>query len=92
MIIVNGFRKLGWEIKDENIPNATFYIWLPIPPRYKKSEDFTNDLLKKSGIVVVPGVGFGGYGEGYFRLSAVATDEQLEEVISRMQLDGFTFN
>lgn len=91
-IIVNGFRELGWSINDDDIPTATFYIWLPIPPRYKKSEDFTNDLLKKSGIVVVPGIGFGRYGEGYFRLSAVATDEQLKEVISRMKQDGFSFN
>ena len=91
-IIVNGFRELGWDINDEDIPSATFYIWLPVPPRYKNSEDFTNDLLRKSGIVVVPGTGFGVYGEGYFRLSAVATDEQLKEVIKRMKLDGFTFN
>ena len=92
MIAINGFRELGWEIKDEDIPNATFYIWLPIPPRYKKSKDFTDDLLKKSGIVLVPGIGFGKYGEGYFRLSAVATDEQLKEVFTRMKKDGFTYN
>lgn len=91
-IIINGFRELGWDIKDCDIPSATFYIWLPIPPRYKKSEDFTSDLLKKSGIVVVPGVGFGAFGEGFFRLSAVATDEQLKEVVTRMKQDGFTFN
>ncbi len=91
MIVVNGFRELGWEIKDEDIPKATFYIWLPIPPRYTSSKQFTDDLLKKSGIVVVPGNGFGENGEGYFRLSAVATDEQLKEVISRMKEDGFYY-
>ena len=58
----------------------------------EKSKDFTDDLLKKSGIVLVPGIGFGKYGEGFFRLSAVATDEQLKEVFERMKTDGFTFN
>ena len=90
-IVINGFRELGWEIKDEDIPRATFYIWLPIPSRYKTSKDFTDDLLRKSGIVVVPGSGFGKNGEGFFRLSAVATDEQLKEVIDRMKTDGFYF-
>lgn len=91
MIVINGLRELGWNIKDTDIPKATFYIWQPIPPRYKKSKDFTDDLLKTSGIVVVPGSGFGEYGEGFFRLSAVATDEQLQEVIDRMKKDGFYF-
>ena len=90
-IVVKGFRELGWDIKDEDIPDATFYIWLPIPPRYKTSQEFTQDLLKTSGIVVVPGSAFGNNGEGYFRLSAVSTDEQLQEVIDRMKKDGFYF-
>ena len=90
-IIINGLRELGWKINDEDIPKATFYIWQPIPERYKTSKEFTDDLLKKSGIVVVPGSAFGANGEGYFRLSAVADDEQLEETISRMKQDGFYF-
>lgn len=91
MIVIEGFRELGWKIDDNDIPSATFYIWLPIPPRYKTSKEFTDDLLKTSGLVVVPGNGFGENGEGYFRLSAVATDEQLQEAVSRMKTDGFYF-
>ena len=91
-IVINGFKELGWKIEESDIPKATFYIWLPIPPRYKTSKEFTDDLLKTSGIVVVPGNGFGANGEGWFRLSAVATDEQLYEVIDRMKKDGFYFS
>lgn len=89
MIIVNGLKELGWIIDD--IPKATFYLWLPIPPKYKYSTDFTNDLLRKSGIVAVPGIAFGNNGEGYFRISAVSTDEKLQEAIQRMKIDGFYF-
>ena len=92
MIVINGFRELGWQIKDEDIPSATFYIWLPIPPRYKKSTDFTSDVLKTSGIVLVPGNAFGNNGEGFFRLSAVASDDQLKETINRLKQDGFTYD
>ena len=91
-ILVQGFKELGWDVDNLIIPRATFYLWLPIPPKYKKAEDFTQELLEKSGIVAVPGIGFGSCGEGFFRLSIVSPDESLREVISRMKTDGFYFN
>ncbi|MGN0005234.1 MAG: aminotransferase class I/II-fold pyridoxal phosphate-dependent enzyme [Candidatus Gastranaerophilaceae bacterium] len=90
-ILTEGFKELGWDIDNLYIPSATFYLWLPIPPKYKKSEDFTNDVLKTSGVVLVPGSAFGKYGEGWFRISAVSADGQLKEVIERLKNDGFRF-
>ncbi|MDD3150878.1 MAG: aminotransferase class I/II-fold pyridoxal phosphate-dependent enzyme [Candidatus Gastranaerophilales bacterium] len=90
-ILTKGFRELGWDIDNLIIPKATFYLWLPIPARYKTSEEFTSELLEKSGIVVVPGTGFGKYGEGFFRISIVSSDENLYEMIERMKQDGFYF-
>ncbi len=92
MLVINGFRELGWQIKDEDIPDATFYIWLPIPSKYKTSQEFTSDVLRTSGILLVPGSAFGKNGEGFFRLSAVADDQQLNETIYRLKQDGFYFN
>lgn len=88
-IFVKGLKELGW--KDFYVPETTFYLWLPIPKRYKTSEEFTDDLMKKSGIVAVPGNGFGKYGEGYFRVSIVCSEEKLKEAIERMKEDGFHF-
>ena len=45
----------------------------------------------KSGIVVVPGEGFGEYGEGFFRVSIVCSEEELYEIIRRMEEDGFFY-
>ncbi len=90
-LMIQGFQKLGWPIKEESIPKATFYLWLPIPARYTDSEQFTNELMEKSGIIAVPGSGFGIYGEGYFRLSLVLEDEKLAEAIQRMEQDGFYY-
>ena len=89
-ILVKGLKELGWT--GFNVPDTTFYLWLPIPPRYKTSVEFTNDLMHKSGIIAVPGEGFGQYGEGFFRVSIVCSEEQLHEVIRRMKEDGFNFN
>ena len=91
MILVNGLRELGWKIDDSDIPKATFYLWLPVPERFSTSAEFTDALLKKSGIVAVPGIAFGENGEGMFRISAVSTDEKLQECIDRMKADGFYF-
>lgn len=88
-IMVEGFKELGWPI--ENVPHTTFYLWLPIPRRYSSAFEFCEDVLKKSGIVFVPGNAFGTYGEGFFRLSYVCSDEQLYEVINRLKEDGFTY-
>lgn len=90
-ILVQGLKELGWDMDNLNVPQATFYLWLPIPQRYKTSKEFTDDLLKTSGIVFVPGSAFGDFGEGFFRISIVVTEEQLKEVIRRMKEDGFTF-
>lgn len=89
-LFVSGLKELGWA--NFNIPEATFYLWLPIPPKYKSSVEFTDDLMHKSGIIAVPGDAFGEYGKGYFRVSIVCPREQIIEVINRMKQDGFYFN
>ncbi len=90
-IIVEGFKELGWPMDKLNPPKATFYLWLPVPPKYKTSKEFTDDVLRTSGIVLVPGNGFGENGEGWFRMSIVAAEEQMTEVIRRLKEDGFYF-
>ena len=87
---VKAFKEeLGWEI--DHIPTATFYQWIKIPKRYKSSEEFCDELLTKSGVVMVPGTAFGKYGAGYVRVSIVCSTEELHEVVKRMKEDGFTY-
>lgn len=91
-IMIKGFRELGWDIPEDKISHTTFYLWLPIPRRFKSAFEFCEAVLEKSGIVLVPGNAFGEHGEGYFRLSFVCSDEQLQEVIDRLKEDGFSYN
>ncbi|MFC1560178.1 LL-diaminopimelate aminotransferase [Candidatus Margulisiibacteriota bacterium] len=87
-IIVDGLNSLGWDIKK---PKATFYIWAKVPKSYT-SEKFTEELLKKAGVLIVPGSGYGKYGEGYFRMSITLPEKRLEEAISRMRAANIKFN
>ena len=90
-IMLKGLKELGWDIDEDKVPHTTFYLWLPIPERFSNAFEFCEALLEKSGIVVVPGNAFGKYGEGYFRISYVCSDDKLQEVIDRMKADGFRF-
>lgn len=90
-LMLKGFKALGWPIDTIEVPKATFYLWLPIPPWAKSSEAFCDALLETSGVVTVPGTAFGQYGEGFFRMSLVDTESKLQEAIDRMKTDGFTY-
>ena len=86
---VNGLKSLGYDVE---MPKAAFYLWVKIPERYNgDSKKFADDLLEKSGIVLVPGEAFGTLGKGYVRISVVASDENLNTIIERMKLDGFQY-
>lgn len=87
---VEGLRSLGWA--DIKMPKASFYVWAKVPPRYQEDDKaFCKDLLEKSGIVMVPGSGFGENGKGWVRISITASEEAVKEVIERMKTDGHKF-
>ena len=85
---VDGLNALGYKVK---MPKAAFYLWVKIPERFKDCFEFSNELLEKSGIVVVPGTAYDIKATRYIRLSVVASDEDLAEVIRRMKEDGFCY-
>ena len=58
------------------------YIWLKTP-RNLSSWDFFDELLSKVQVVGTPGSGFGPSGEGYFRLSAFGSKENVIEAKDR---------
>lgn len=86
-IFVKGLNDLGWKIKK---PKGAFYVWAHVP-KGMTSEDFTAELLDKTGVLVVPGNGYGRFGEGYFRASMTITEDRLKEAIERMEKAGIKF-
>lgn len=59
------------------------YIWLKTPYNLS-SWDFFDKLLQTAHVVGTPGSGFGAAGEGYFRISAFNSRENIEEAMKRM--------
>ncbi|NLV92851.1 MAG: LL-diaminopimelate aminotransferase [Firmicutes bacterium] len=86
-VAVAGLEKLGWQLKK---PQATIYLWPRVPKGYTATE-FAQMLLEKTGVVVTPGIGYGEYGEGYFRISLCVEESRLAEAIERMESAGIRF-
>lgn len=79
-IFINGLKKAGIDVF---YPKATFYIWAHVPSGYTSTE-FALNLLRKSGIVATPGVGFGSFGEGFIRFSLTISEDRLKEASIRI--------
>ncbi|MDG5814785.1 LL-diaminopimelate aminotransferase [Chitinispirillales bacterium ANBcel5] len=77
-IIRDQMSKLGYTCTGgQNAP----YIWINCK---KDSWEFFDTLLNKAGVVSTPGAGFGKCGEGYIRLSAFNSKENVEKAMSQI--------
>lgn len=60
------------------------YVWVRTPNDLS-SWDFFDKLLYNAHVVGTPGSGFGAAGEGYFRISAFNSRDNVEEAMKRIQ-------
>ncbi len=66
-------------------PKGAFYIFANIKETGMTSEEFSEWLLNKAKVVVIPGTAFGKNGEGYVRISYATKKEKLIEAMKRMK-------
>ena len=83
-LTVAGLQEIGLHAER---PRATFYLWVPVPPRYTSSE-LTTRMIREAGVVPTPGIGFGTYGEGFIRLSLTVDKGRIREAIERLKKVG----
>ena len=76
---VTAFRAAGFVCDP---PRASMYLWLPLPEGIA-SADFANRLMEEEGVIVLAGSAFGAGGEGFFRISFIATPERIAEAAVR---------
>ncbi len=80
-ILIDGLNSMGWNLEK---PQATFYVWAPVPKGYTSAE-FTETVLEKAGVIITPGNGYGSYGEGYFRMSLTIETNLIEKALDRLK-------
>ena len=81
-LIIESLRELGVEVKN---PQASLYIWCPIPEGWT-SENFALAMLNEARVSVAPGTVFGSGGEGFVRISIVKPKEIIAEAMQRLKL------
>ena len=77
-VLIQGLAAAGWDVPS---PPASMFAWAPIPPRYRElgSLGFSKLLLRKAGVAVSPGIGFGEYGDGHVRLALVENVQRIRQ-------------
>lgn len=80
-LLREGLEKAGFTVYGgKNAP----YIWLKTRDG-ASSWDFFNLMLEKTQVVGTPGSGFGPAGEGFFRLSAFNSRDNVKEALARIE-------
>ena len=79
-IIVTSLRNLGVDLAN---PQASLYIWCPIPEGWT-SEKFALAMLKEAGVSVAPGTVFGSEGEGFIRISITQPKKTIEKAMRKI--------
>lgn len=80
-LLIDGLREIGWQI---DRPKATMFVWAKLPMPYSSSEQFVQDVLRKTGVAMVPGVAFGRQGEGFVRIALVQEEDLIIEAVKRI--------
>jgi aminotransferase len=80
-IMLKGFRDMGLDCFE---PQGAFYIFPSIKKTGLSSQEFTEQLLKKEKVAVIPGHAFGACGEGFIRCSYSYSEEHLREALRRI--------
>ena len=80
-ILRDAAREAGLEVYGgEHAP----YIWIAAPNGLS-SWDVFDKMLHEANVVITPGLGFGSQGEGFFRVSAFNSRDNVLEVANRIK-------
>jgi aminotransferase len=81
-LFVSGLNRIDLDCFE---PQGAFYAFPSIRHTGMTSEAFSEQLLKKHKVAVVPGSVFGQSGEGFLRCSYATSREELIEALDRME-------
>lgn len=83
-VLAEGLIDAGWDV---TIPNASMFLWAPVPPAYARigCMEFSKLLLKHADVAVAPGIGFGPGGEGFVRIALVENKHRIRQAVRNIK-------
>ena len=83
--VVRLLSNRGWTIAS---PEMAMYLWMPLPAAAKargwSDEQTAAELLRRSGVALTPGSGFGASGRDWLRMALVRPVDELELAAQRL--------
>ncbi len=78
--LINGLARVGWEIPS---PKGTMFVWARIPEQFRSmgSVEFSKFLIRKAGVAVSPGLGFGEYGDEFVRFALIENNMRINQAV-----------
>jgi LL-diaminopimelate aminotransferase len=80
-VVIDGLRSMGI---NADTPQASFYVWARCPSGYASMETAAK-ILADAAVVVIPGLGFGQAGDGYFRFALTVGCDRMREALDRIK-------
>ena len=78
--LCDGLASVGLDVPR---PSATFYVWGRCPDGVD-SMTFAKRCLAEADVVLIPGLGFGATGEGYFRAALTVETDRISQAVERL--------
>jgi alanine-synthesizing transaminase len=78
--LITGLNRAGWSVDS---PKGTMFVWAKIPPQFLSmgSVEFSKFLIRKAGVAVSPGLGFGEYGDEYVRFALIENNMRINQAV-----------
>ena len=88
-VLVEGLRKLGWQVDSPRGPRASMFIWAKINPDHLaayqgSTNEFCLAMVDQAEVAMTPGAAFGDLGEGYVRLALVENEQRLRQALRQL--------
>lgn len=85
-LIMSYMKNYGLEAK---VPGGAMYVWFKIPDDIYSGEGetclhFASDLLRETGVALVPGLTFGPSASRYIRIAMVQSQEDIKEAMEKL--------
>lgn len=79
-VLIKGLHAAGWNVPS---PKGTMFVWARIPEHFARlgSLEFAKQMIKRAGVAVSPGNGFGERGEGYVRFALVENEQRIAQAV-----------
>jgi alanine-synthesizing transaminase len=78
--LIRGLATAGWNVPP---PQGTMFVWARIPEQFAKkgSLEFAKQLIKRAGVAVSPGIGFGAAGDQYVRFALIENEQRMAQAV-----------